>query len=163
MPVLPVFADYLFHQGALGFGVMSAVSSAGGFLGSLAVASLGDFRRQDLLLFGSGGISALALLLFARMSHFYAALAFLFLLGMVNNAYMVTRSALLQTTSSPEMRGRMVGFWRVVWGLSPLGLLPAGALVDRWGAPLTVSVQALISLGVFGALLLVLLKSQRLE
>ena len=135
----------------------------GGLLGSLAVASLGDFRHQHLLLLGSGVVSALALLLFARTSNFYAALACLFLIGMVNNAYMVTRSALLQTSSSPEMRGRMVGFWRIVWGLSPLGLLPAGALVDHWGAPMTVTGLAFVSLGVFCTLLFVVQRSHRLE
>lgn len=128
---LPVFAADVFHKGAFGLGMMSAISGLGGLLGSLFVASLGDYRRKGWLLLGSGGVSALVLLLFARMSHFYPALGFLFLLGMANNAYMVARSVLLQTTSSPEMRGRMVGFWRIVWGMSPLGILPAGALVDR--------------------------------
>jgi len=158
----PMFAVEVFHQGALGLGMMSAVSGAGGLLGSLVVASLGDYRRKGLLLLISGGVSAL-LLLFARMSHFHPALALLFLLRMANDAYMVTRSALLQTTASPEMRGRMVGFWRIVWGLSPLGILPAGALADRWGGPWTVSIEALISLAAFATLLLTLPHLRRLE
>jgi MFS family permease len=143
---LPVFAAEVFQLGAFGLGVMSAVLGVGGLVGALVVASLGDYPRKGLLLLISGAASALALLLFAQMSHFYAALALLFVLGMANDAYMVIRSALLQTTASPEMRGRMVGFWRIVWGMSPLGILPAGALADRWGAPLTVSVEALVSL-----------------
>jgi len=61
------------------------------------------------------------------------------------------------------MRGRIVGFWRVIWGMAPLGNLPAGALADRWGAPLTVTVQALISLAMFGGLLLAVPRLRRLE
>jgi len=160
---LPVFAADVFQRGALGLGMMSAISSLGGLLGSLLVASLGDYQHKGWLLLTSGGASALMLLLFARTPLFYPALAFLFLLSMANNAYMVTRSALLQTTVSPEMRGRIVGFWRLIWGLAPLGTLPAGALADRWGAPWTVSVQALISLAMFGGLLLAVPRLRRLE
>ena len=61
------------------------------------------------------------------------------------------------------MRDRIVGFWRLVWGLAPLGTLPAGALADRWGAPLTVSLQAVISLVMFGILLLTVPRLRRLE
>jgi len=161
--LLPVFAADVFRQGAFGLGMMTATSSLGEFLGSLLVASLGDYRRKGLLLLASGSASALMLLLFAHMSYFHLALAFLLLLSMANNAYMVTRSALLQTTASPEMRGRMVGFWRLIWGLSPLGTLPAGALTDHWGAPLTVSLQALVSLLVFGGLLVSASKLRHLE
>lgn len=160
---LSVFAADVFHQGALGLGLMAAASGVGGLVGSLLVASLGDYHRKGTLLLASGGVSALLVLLFARMSHFYPALGFLFLLGMANDVFMVTRSALLQTETSPEMRGRMVGLWRIVWGLSPLGILPAGALADRWGAPLTVSIEALISLVIFGVLALALPHLRRPE
>lgn len=160
---LPVFAADVFQRGAFGLGVMSAVLGVGGLLGSLFVASLGDHPRKGLLLLISGAVSALVLLLFAQIRHFYPGLALLVILGMTNDAYMVIRSALLQTTASPEMRGRMVGFWRVVWGMSPLGILPAGALADRWGAPLTVSVQALIALVLFGVFLLALPDLRKVE
>ena len=160
---LPVFAADVFQRGALGLGMMSATSSLGGLMGSLLVASLGDYQRKGLLLLTSGGTSALMLLLFARTPHFYPALAFLLLLSMANNAYMVTRSALLQTTVSPEMRGRIVGFWRLIWGLSPLGTLPAGALADRWGAPLVVSVEASLSLAIFVTLLIAVPRLRCLE
>ncbi len=148
---LPMFAADVFHLGAFGLGVMSAALGTGGLVGALLVASLGDHPRKGLLLLVSGIVSALALLLFARTSHFYTALALLLALGMANDAYMVVGSALLQTAATPEMRGRMVGFWRVVWGMSPLGILPAGALADRWGAPLTVRVEAIVSLVIFAA------------
>ena len=160
---LPVFAADVFQRGAVGLGAMLAASSLGGVLGSLLVASLGDYRHKGWLLLTSGACSALMLLFFAHASLFLSALAFLLLLSMANNAYMVTRSALLQTTATPEMRGRIVGFWRLVWGMAPLGTLPAGAIADRWGAPLTVSGQALISLAIFGGLVLAVPRLRRLE
>jgi MFS family permease len=149
---LPIFAADVFNLGAFGLGVMSAVLGIGGVLGALVVASLGDYPKKGLLLLLSGGVSSLALLFFAQTRQLYPALALLFVLGMANDAYMVIRGALLQTTASPQMRGRMVGFWRVIWGLSPLGILPASAMADRLGAPITVSAEALVSLVVLVAL-----------
>jgi len=99
---LPIFAADVFQRGVTGLGVMSATSSLGGLLGSLLVASLGDYRRRGRLLLRSGGASAVMLLLFARTALFYPALVFLLLLSMANNAYMVVRSALLRTAVTPR-------------------------------------------------------------
>ena len=136
----------------MGLEMMSAMSSLGGPVGSLLVASLGDYKGEGRLLLASGGISASVLLLFARTPLYWLSLVFLLPLSMANNAYMVTRSALLQTTVSPGMWRRIVGFWHLAWGLAPLGTPPAGALADRWGARFTVSLQALVSIVMFGGL-----------
>ncbi len=67
---------------------------------------------------------------------------------------MVTRSTLLQTVTDRRMRGRVVSFSRLVWGLMPLGTLPAGALADTVGARLTITLQGMSVILVFGALAL---------
>lgn len=58
---------------------------------------------------------------------------------------MIIGRTLLQTTADPRMRGRVMSASAMLWGLSPLGTLPAGAVADMMSAPFAV--------GVLGALL----------
>ncbi|MEA3345609.1 MAG: hypothetical protein U9Q78_05105 [Chloroflexota bacterium] len=62
---------------------------------------------------------------------------------------MVTRNTLLQSVASAHMRGRMVGFRRLIWGLRLLGTLPVGALADAMGAPLTVTLEGAMVIALF--------------
>jgi hypothetical protein len=76
---------------------------------------------------------------------------------------MVTRSTLLQTMTDRRMRGRVVAFNRLVWGLMPLGTLPAGAMADAVGAPLTITVLGVVVVVVFGLLTLLQPALRRLK
>jgi len=149
---LPVFASDVFHVGAVGLGLLSGTASAGGLVGSLAIAALGDVRWKGQLLLATGGIAGLGLIIFAQSPSFLLALACLLVVNAASNAYMVTRSTLLQTMTDRWMRGRVVSFFRLIWGLMPLGTLPAGALADAVGAPLMVTLE-----GVAVALVFILL------
>jgi len=138
---LPVFAEDVFGMGASGLGLLQAAVGTGAMVGSLGVASLGDFRRKGGLLLAAGLALGGALLLFAHAPSFNLALAALILVGAAGNVCMVTNFTLLQTSVSDEVRGRVLSMAMWLWGFSPLGTVPSGALADRWGAPLTVALQ----------------------
>jgi hypothetical protein len=38
-----------------------------------------------------------------------------------------------------ELVGRVMSLYMITWGLMPLGMLPAGALAEIFGAPVVVS------------------------
>jgi MFS family permease len=160
---LPVFASDVFEVGAVGLGLLSGVASAGGLLGSLAVAALGDIQWKGPLLLITGGVGGLGLILFALAPSFHLALAFLLVVNAAGNAYMVIRSTLLQTMTDRRMRGRVVAFNRLVWGLMPLGTLPAGAMADAFGAPLTVTVQGVMVVLAFGLVALLQPRLRQLQ
>jgi MFS family permease len=149
MGLLPVFAADVFNSGAVGLGLLQGASSLGRMLGSLIIASLGDIRRKGLLLLGSGMLAGGGLILLGQARSLVAALVALLLTTTVASAYMVTRSTLIQTTVPPRMRGRMAGFNHLIFGLMPVGSLPAGALADAVGAPFTVTLLGVVLLGVF--------------
>jgi MFS family permease len=136
----------------MGLGLLSGVAAVGGLLGSLAIAALGDIQWKGPLLLITGGVGGLGLILFARAPSFHLALACLLVVNGSGTAYMVTRSTLLQTMTDRRMRGRVVAFNRLVWGLMPLGTLPAGAMADAFGAPLTITVLGVMVVVVFGLL-----------
>ena len=160
MTLLPVFAADVFNVGASGLGLLRGASSLGGMLGSLGIASLGDVRRKGLLLLGSGMLSGAGLILLGQSPSLPVAMIAMLLLTVMSNAYMVTRSTLVQSVSSPRMRGRVAGFSRLIFGLMPLGDLPAGALTDAVGAPLTVT---LLGVAVVVSFLLIGLLQPRLR
>ena len=149
MTLLPVFAADVFNVGAVGLGLLRGASSMGGMLGSLTVASLGDIRRKGLLLLGSGMLAGVGLILLGQAPSLTVGMIALLLATIMSNTYMVTRSTLVQSVSSPRMRGRVAGFSRLAFGLMPLGTLPLGALTDAIGAPLTVTLQGVAIVVVF--------------
>jgi len=138
---LPVFAEDVFGVGASGLGLLQAAVGAGAMVGSLGVASLGDFQRKGGLLLATGLILGGGLLLFAYAPSFYLALAALVLVGAASNVCMVTNSTLLQISISNQVRGRVLSMAMWLWGFSPVGTVPSGALADLWGAPFTVALQ----------------------
>jgi len=154
MTLLPVFAADVFDTGAVGLGLLKGASAVGGLLGSLTIASLGDIRHKGWLLLGTGGLSGIGLITLGQAPSFAVAMVCLLMVTIAGNAYMVTRSTLLQSVSNPRMRGRMVGFIRLIWGLAPLGTLPVGALADAIGAPLTVTLEGVAVIVLFALLAL---------
>lgn len=151
---LPVFAEDVFAMGAWGLGLLQAAMGVGATVASLGVASLGDFRRKGALLLVAGLALGGALLLFSCSPSFHLALIALALAGAAGNVCMVTNITLLQTNVSDQVRGRVLSVAMWLWGFSPVGTVPSGAVADRWGAPLTVAVQGGLLALVFAAIAL---------
>lgn len=151
---LPVFAEDVFATGAWGLGLLQAAMGVGAAGGSLGVASLGDFRRKGGLLVVAGLALGAGLILFACAPSFYLALIALALTGAAGNVCMVANFTLLQTNVSDQVRGRVLSVAMWLWGFSPVGTVPSGALADRWGAPLTVALQGGLLALVFAAVAL---------
>jgi hypothetical protein len=108
--------------------------------------------REDRygLLLASGAVGGLGLILFGQARSFVWALLALCLVAVGQYVYTITRSTLLQSVESERMRGRMVGFRRLVWGLRPVGGLPAGAVADAIGPSSTATIEGGIILALFG-------------
>lgn len=149
---MPKFAQEVMGLDASGLGVLMAAPGVGALVSSLATASLGDFQGKGKLLLASGVVMGGSLFLFVHTSYFPFVLLFLSLVGAAGNACMVTNNTLIQANSHDRLRGRVMSVYMMMWGLSPLGTLPAGIIADRLGVPFVVGLEgallALIFLGV---------------
>jgi len=149
---MPKFAQEVMGMDASGLGVLMAAPGVGALISSLATASLGDFRGKGKLLLASGVIMGGSLFLFANTTSLALVLLFLGLVGAAGNACMVANNTLIQANSHDRLRGRVMSVYMMMWGLMPLGTLPAGAIADRMGVPFVVGLEggllALIFLGV---------------
>jgi MFS family permease len=146
---MPKFSSEIMGFDASGLGLLMAAPGVGALISSMVVASLGDFRRKGLLLIASGALAGGALVLFAGIHYLPLTLVFLALVGGGENNCMVVTNAMLQTYADPRYRARAMSMLMLVFGLSPAGTLPAGAIADHMGVPVVVGVQGALMVGSF--------------
>jgi MFS family permease len=123
---LPLLTTETFGGDAGTFGALLAVASIGSLLGSLVVASRPGATQR----FMAGASVAFGLAMGAVASA--PALAWAFALavpmGAGGSAFASTTSAVLQERSRPEMRGRLMALYAVVF----LGSTPIGGPIVGW-------------------------------
>ncbi len=136
-------------------GLLFSAAGLGTIIGSLAVASLGDFRYKGILLLSSLLLWTASLFIFALSHVFWLSLLVLLTFGIAQNGVGATTITLLQTRVPPQMRGRVMSLnTLLIMGVRPLGDFPASGLIALMGGPLTVLLCASI-VGVYSLYLLV--------
>lgn len=149
---MPKFSKEVMGFDASGLGLLMAAPGAGSLVSSVTVASLGNFRGKGRLLLAAGIVAGVALILYVTVPYFPLTMLMLALLGAASNICMIANNTLLQTNSAIELRGRVMSVYMMLWGLTPLGTLPAGAAADVIGIPGVVIFQGAIVLLVFSSL-----------
>jgi len=139
MALLPMFARDL-EIGPGGLGLLMTVLGIGAIVGSIGFAAAGDLARKGPVMLLSGGLFGLMLLALAASGSLAFALASLFAAGAGAAVYQATNNTLLQTLVPDGLRGRVIAFYNLTWGMVPLGTLPLGWLADSTGAPFAVAV-----------------------
>ncbi|HEY7067711.1 MAG TPA: MFS transporter [Chloroflexota bacterium] len=137
--LLPVFARDVYDVGAAGLGILLTANSTGAFLGALAASWLLSQPRRGLILLLGGIAVGLGLVALALSPSVPLAMAVLFLVGAAFSVYNSTNNTLIHEATTDAYRGRVMSIYLMTWSLMPMGTLPAGALADQIGAPLTVA------------------------
>ena len=144
--VMPAFAKHVLDAGAGGSGLLLLAAGMGGLVGSLALASLGDFRHKGWLLIGVTLTMCLTLFLFAWSPWYWVSWGILVVVGMTGMASMSISTAMLLIIVPPEMRGRVMGLWNVGTALIFIIALPMGVVADAYTWPVAISGGAAIFL-----------------
>ncbi|WP_024875211.1 MFS transporter [Saccharomonospora piscinae] len=132
---LAVIAANVFGTEADGYGLLSTMLAVGTFTGALAAARRGSRGGPTLRLLV---VSAAALGL-CELAGAFLPTYLLFGLGLVplgfaTITFLNTANALVQTTVSPQLRGRVMGLYvLVLMGGNPVGGLLTGWLADTFG------------------------------
>ena len=115
-------------------------------MGSIFISTLGNYRHKGLLLLIGGMVFGTFLILFSQAGSLKTACFFL-LFSSAGGAtlYTLTSTSIMSNTPE-ELVGRVMSLYLITWGLMPLGVLPAGALAEIFGAPAVVSCGGLILL-----------------
>ena len=144
--LLPYVARTVYHVDATGLGWLVASFSLGGLLASVTMVTTGGWRRPERATLVYTAVWYALLLGFGHLRSVAPALLLLLAAGFAQNVAMISMTATLLSAAGDRFRGRVMGVRTLaVYGL-PLGLMGSGALIDRIGYPLTISVSAAVGL-----------------
>ena len=151
--LLPIFVVDLYHRGPEDMGLLLGVMGAGSMVGSLFIASLGKWMRGLLLIAGSF-MSGVALLLLAVFPFYFAAAAFMILLGLGDAGRRSLNQALIMEQVDDQYQGRVMSVYMMIFGLMPLGILPAAILADLLNAQAAIGTLAGLLLAITAVVLI---------
>ncbi len=143
---VPAIARDVLLSPEAGLAALSAASGAGGLVGALAASRMDSVRRKGILLFTGSMIFGASIFAFAQTDDLPLAAALLLLAGLGSGLAQATNGALLQLLAEDHYRGRMGAVQLVMWGLTPLGGIPMGALGDATSSSFAVGTAAAIGL-----------------
>jgi len=148
--LMPAFARDDLGFDASGLGFLMSAPGAGALISALALCSLGDMPGKGKLLIISGVAMGVALALFVSVPSLAATLILVACVGAFNNNCMVMDGTLVQAYTDIAYRGRVLSVSMMMWGLTPLGTIPSGALADQIGVPWVIIVQGAMVALLFG-------------
>jgi MFS family permease len=145
--ILPLLASETLHVGAATFGLLSASFGLGALAGALASATLGRASWKGFLA-GSLGFSTVMLVL-APLEVAWLCAVLLFAVGTSFTLLTANANALVQLGTPAALRGRVLSLYLFAFaGLTPVGGLLAGLLVDLGGTELSFAVAGVSGLAV---------------
>jgi predicted MFS family arabinose efflux permease len=145
--VLPAFTKEVLDVGAGGTGLLLLGAGLGSLLGSLILASLGDFRRKTWLLMGSVLLLSVFLILFAWSPWYWASwIIFLFVGVMSFGFFWPLATTLIQLNVPPQLRGRVLSVLQLAPAVHYLGALPLAVVAEIISWPVAITGGAAMTL-----------------
>ena len=152
---LPLLARFTFGGDATVYGALASIMAAGSVVGALAAARRS--RPSPALLLGSVAVFGVLSVAAAAAPTLALEMVVLAPLGLASIAFLATANSTVQLDSSPELRGRVMALYGLVFlGSTPLGGLLSGWMADRFGPRsimLLAGVSSLAAAGVAAVLM----------
>lgn len=159
---MPIFAKDVLGASARGYGFLQAAAGFGAIIGLITLATLGDFNRKGLYLFIAGIAMTLFTAFFAMSPFFILSFILLIAAGAMNNTYMAVNATIIQTAVDDKVRGRVMAWREIAFGLAPLSGLITGKVAtymgptEAIGVPRALLLMSLIFTAIIVALLFLL-------
>ena len=141
----PVFVKDIFRRGPETYGQIMSMMGIGSICGSLAIASLGNFRHKGRLALTMLMVLGAAISTFALSKSLAVSYAVVVLAGFAMMTVFATVTSLVQLITTEEMRGRVMSVYNCAFrGGMPMGNLVSGWLVPVFTAPVVLGVNGLL-------------------
>jgi MFS family permease len=131
--MLPGFVVEVFDAGAGAVGVLNGVAAAGSLVGALAIASMAESRRGQLLV-ASAALIGVGLVAFAYSGGLVLGGLFMLVIGLGTAGRQTLTSVLLQTHLDDVYRGRVMSIYMAQFQLMAFGTFFVGKISDTFGA-----------------------------
>lgn len=159
--LIPVYARDIFKGTASTFGVIDSVIGLGAFAGAIFLASLKPNSNLKLILAINTVVLGAGLALFSHEEVYPIALVFAMVSGFGMMSQVTISNTVIQTTVSPDMRGRVISFYAMVlFGLQPIGGLLIGTVSQYINAQNTLLAEGIAAL-LIGGLHLYFLRKEK--
>ncbi len=143
-PMLPVVVRDVLGGGATGLGLLFAAASAGAAITALTLSSVGNVRHKGWLMVGGIFGFGCFLLCFSLSRSLPLSLVVFGLAGASTTLYETAGDTIMQSGVDRRMRGRVLSFQAMMWGVSGMSGFHSGALASRFGAPLAIGIGAVV-------------------
>ena len=151
----------IFHKDAGAFGILGSVIAVGS-LGAAIISTRLDEKRKPPFISAFASIFGLCLIVQATMPTYITFALILPFCGFFALTTMISANTYVQTTTPHELRGRVMGFYILVFmGATPVGSPLIGWLADVIGIRETVALCGAIT--TLGALFIYLVSKKRLK
>jgi MFS family permease len=135
-----------FELGPASFGIMGTVLAIGSLSGALGAARLEKFRDTKFVI-KSGVAFSISVMILSVLPTFTSYLFWLPVCGLTALVTLVSANSIVQTSSDPAIRGRVMGLYLLVFmGGTPFGAPLIGLSSELLGIRLTIAICGLISL-----------------
>ncbi len=147
MQVVTGFAQEYLKLNEVQTGVLMTFRGAGSFLGSIVVASWGDRRNKGMLMYLEITVCSLGLIAMGWIPWFWGACFIVALVGSTSiGGFWPVSSSIMQLTTTPQMRGRMMALMQMAPVFHFLGAWPLTWLAQLYGWSAAISSGALVLL-----------------
>ena len=144
--LLPYVAREVYGTDQTVLGYLVATCAVGALLGSIGLSMAGGYIRPGRMMLVFAAAWYALLLVFAQVQSPAGGLVVLFFAGVMQSLSLVPLTVVLLRTSGERFRGRVMGVRMLAIYSLPLGLLAAGAMIERIGFPATATIYAAVGL-----------------
>ena len=141
-PMLPVVVRDVLGGGATGLGLLFAAASAGAAVTAFTLSSVGNVRHKGWLMVGGIFGFGCFLLCFSLSRSLPLSLVLFGFAGASTTLYETAGDTIMQSGVDRRMRGRVLSFQAMLWGVSGMSGFHSGALASRFGAALAIGIGA---------------------
>ena len=146
--LMPIFASRVLGGGPHALGILMGASGLGAVIGALWLASRTSVVGLGRALISAGLIFGLGLIGFSQSRWMWLSVPMLVIAGGGMMVQMAASNTLLQTIVDDDKRGRVMSFYTMAFfGMTPFGSLLGGWLGGLIGAPSTVLLGGIATLG----------------
>jgi len=145
--LMPIFAKDILHGDSKTMGFLMSMAGVGALIGAMYLASRKSIKGlSGKMVFAAVGFS-LALIAFAYSYSLILSLGLMLVVGLGMMFQMATSNTILQSVVDDNMRGRVMSLHSMAFmSVAPFGSLLVGFLSKNIGAPITLSICAVICL-----------------
>ena len=146
--LMPIFATKILHGGPDALGMLMGASGLGSMLATISLAARKSIRGLYGLIPTATFIFGGGLVAFAFSQSYWLSLLLMAVTGFGLMQQYTASNTVIQTIVDDDKRGRVMSYWMMAYmGASPIGSLIAGGLAPILGAPGTVLLCGLGSIG----------------